>query len=151
MAFRFKKTIRLDPNEFRNANIEMVAEALERVGRDIEETAKHLCPVDQGHLRASIQHRMIEDTVLQVGTSEISYASAVEFGSMPHTPPIEPIRKWAERHGIPEATWPIWNKIRTHGTQPRPYLRPAIHKHTPEVQEHLRRAMVKAAKRSTRR
>ncbi len=45
------------------------------------------------------------------------YAWFVEHGTKPHKAPIEALRPWAERHGIPVGA--VWHKIATEGTEPR--------------------------------
>lgn len=55
------------------------------------------------------------------------YALAVEFGSEPHTPPLEPLERWGQRVlGSKEAGRAVWAKIREEGTQPQPFVRPGI-------------------------
>jgi hypothetical protein len=84
--------------------------------------------VDTGALRASIQIRFYrgEELARTVG-SNLKYAASVEFGSAPHMPPLEPIKEWCRRHGLPEsAAYPIALGIAKHGTPARPYLFPAF-------------------------
>lgn len=45
------------------------------------------------------------------------YAWFIEHGTKPHRAPIEALRPWAERHGIPVGA--VWHKIATEGTDPR--------------------------------
>lgn len=104
---------------------QIVADELLMGGYRIERMAKRLVPVDMGRLRASIHTERDSWNRVRVGT-DVSYAKPVEYGSVPHTPPFEPIKKWARRHGIEEAAWAIWQKIRKYGTDPHPYLRPAF-------------------------
>jgi len=67
------------------------------------------------------------------------YAGYVEYGTLPRTqtsgkyPPFENIYKWVRRKfGITnkrqatEIAWKVCNKIYYHGTDPKPYFRPAI-------------------------
>jgi hypothetical protein len=59
--------------------------------------------------------------------SNISYASYVDTGTAPHTPPFAPIQKWARRKlGDESAAWPVWQKIREEGTDPNPYIDESI-------------------------
>jgi len=61
-----------------------------------------------------------------------SYAGAIEWGSRPHRPPVEPLIDWSERklgvHGkdARRAGWAIALKIAREGTEPRPFIRPAL-------------------------
>lgn len=59
--------------------------------------------------------------------STSQYAPYVEFGTRPHWPPIEAIEEWCEVKGIPvEAAFPIARKIAERGTEPAPFMRPAL-------------------------
>lgn len=61
---------------------------------------------------------------VRIGTN-VKYAPFVEFGTRPHTPPIAPIKEWADRKGIANVG-AVWAAIRKHGTKPHPFLRPAF-------------------------
>lgn len=147
MAFSYEKKIHLNIEKLNDLIKEKISGALEAGGALIEADAKHNCRVDQGHLRASIHFKLEKWNILRVGSS-LSYAAPVELGSMPHTPPFEPIEEWAKRHGIEEHAWAIWQKIRTEGTQPHPYLRPAIHQNESVIMYLLKQAMDEAARES---
>lgn len=61
------------------------------------------------------------------------YASALEYGARPFTPPIAPLQRWALRKGIAkDATeakriaWGIAMKYRMQGTKPRRFFRNAL-------------------------
>jgi hypothetical protein len=83
------------------------------------------------------------------------YAAAIEYGSDPHMPPVEPLKGWAHRKlGLPydagsslkwnpdntlsikrnknkgptadDAAWAIAMTIKKEGTEPKPFLRPAV-------------------------
>ena len=62
------------------------------------------------------------------------YAEYVEYGTGPHRPPVEPIKKWVHRKlGLSgkeadHVAWAIVKAIEKRGTIPKPYLRPAIEK-----------------------
>jgi len=59
--------------------------------------------------------------------STSKYAPFVEFGTRPHFPPLDPIRKWCASRGLPEsAAFPIAKKISERGTPARPFLYPAF-------------------------
>jgi HK97 gp10 family phage protein len=71
-----------------------VAVALARKAIKVETTAKRLCPVDTGRLRASITHEMGEDSlglVAYVG-SNVEYAIFQELGTrfQPAQPYLRP-------------------------------------------------------------
>lgn len=54
-----------------------------------------------------------------VGTP-VKYAEYVDTGTRPHTPPMKPIKEWAEFRGLP--WFPIWLSIVRRGTKAHPYL-----------------------------
>lgn len=57
------------------------------------------------------------------------HAVPCEFGSKPHMPPVEPLKKWAKRKlGDESAGWAVAMKIKKEGTLPMNFLRSAIEK-----------------------
>ena len=62
----------------------------------------------------------------------VGYATAIEYGSDPHLPPVEALEGWVGRKlHVPEdevrrAAWAVAKKIEKEGTEPQPFLRPAI-------------------------
>lgn len=156
MAAEFTLKLNLNIDKLTDLTKQYVGEALVAAGAIVEGDAKRLCPVDQGHLRASIHHKMEKWNIVKVGTSEVTYAAAVEFGTPPHGPPIDPVKgiedspigEWAKRKGIPEAAWPIWWKIYHHGTKPHPYLRPAIFNNEKLITQMVANGMKKAARKT---
>lgn len=60
------------------------------------------------------------------------YAAAIEFGTDPHMPPVEPLQKWAKRKlGLNEkesrkAAWGIAINIKEKGSEPVSFLRGAV-------------------------
>lgn len=71
------------------------------------------------------------DAVLRPSDKADKYAAPVEYGSKPHKAPIDALRPWAERHGIPVGA--VWHKIATEGTEPRYYARDAFEEIIPSV------------------
>jgi len=68
------------------------------------------------------------------------HAPYIEFGTAPHFPPLDKIRAWCGRKGIPEsAAFPIARRISERGTPERPYFRPAV---AAESGNHLHRVKV---------
>ena len=138
--------VKIDLAKLTDAHKIDIQDALEAGAFMIETSAKHLCPVDHGALRASIKHE-VEDwhTVLvgAYGSKDVSYAAAIEYGTVPHGAPFEPIKRWAERHGI-ENWWGVWWKIYHHGTPPRPFLAPAVQMHKAKIIKMLAQASADA-------
>lgn len=61
------------------------------------------------------------------------YAQAIEFGSDPHHPPVNAIERWvrlklqiASVKRARQIAWAISKSISKRGTQPQPFLRPAV-------------------------
>lgn len=142
ITFHFKSRL----TELTERGKAFLANALYRAGLMVEGKAKRKVPVDTGFLRASIHTKQIDWNHVRVGTSMAQYAAAVEFGSKPHTPPFEPIREWARRHGIEEAAYPILLKIQREGTPAQPYMRPALL----ESQERITKMLITAQRRAAR-
>jgi HK97 gp10 family phage protein len=91
--------------------------------------SKELAPVDLGQLRASINFNVeaSEGEISGVVGPDTDYGAGVEFGTLPHYVPFEPLEAWAGRHGMePGAGWRIQNKIANYGTDPQPYMGPAF-------------------------
>jgi len=97
------------------------------VANKLVNEAKKNAPVASGHLRQDIDIIEREDNTITVGTN-LKYASFVEFGTDPHYPPIEPLKKWVRRKlGVEEdVAYAVQQKIGQEGTEPQPYMRDAI-------------------------
>lgn len=75
-------------------------------------------PKDQGSLQQSIVAEAYE-TKAYVYPSQ-SHAEWVQKGTRPHTAPFAPIKKWAERRGLPPGA--VWHSIRRKGTKPNKFI-----------------------------
>ena len=83
--------------------------------------------VDTGSLRSSVKIETYSNGFARRVGSDLKYAPAIEFGARPHFPPLDPIRAWCKRHGIPEsAAYPIALGISKRGTPAKPFLFPAF-------------------------
>lgn len=98
-------------------------------------------------------HWVIEDVfdgiqvVIRPSDKADEYAWFVEEGSPPHRAPIEALRPWAERHGVPVGA--VWHKIATEGTEPRKMFyimfglfRHEVDKRTPRFVDELARKII---------
>jgi hypothetical protein len=110
------------------------------IGMMIEADAKMNCPSNDGILRGSITvsdigHQVedfpkAEQDEAFVGTV-VDYAPDVEYGSGPHKTNvgsqqfIDKMTTWCLRKGI-KNPWPIIKHIRKFGTEPQPFMRPAL-------------------------
>lgn len=93
----------------------------ESIGRAILGDAQHLVHKRTGRLRDSLRAE-VHDKVLRVGSLDCNYATDVEMGTAPHV--ILPRNKKALHW--PGADHPV-AKVNHPGTQPMPYLRPALY------------------------
>ena len=84
-----------------------------------EATLKKAGHVERAYLKKSIEY-------------DAPHASYIEYGTRPHFPPIEPLAAWAVRVlQVPKAEaqqvgYLIARKIAAVGTEPQPFLRPAV-------------------------
>lgn len=123
----------------------------------IANKAKQNCPVDMGQLRSSIRTEFTssrnklgqfqEKGLAATIGSDLPYAAFVEYGTGPRgratntaplpagyrhgpghfMPPLEPIRDWCKRHGIPEnLAFIVAKKIGELGLPANPFLWPAL-------------------------
>lgn len=94
------------------------------------EKSQELCPVDEATLKKSghIEREFLKKTIIY----DTPYATYIEFGTRPHFPPVKPLQEWAKRvlrlsdAEAKSAGWAIAKKISERGTEPQPFLRPAI-------------------------
>lgn len=96
--------------------------------------------VDTGRLRASVKIETYSGGLARRVGSDLKYAPSIEFGSRPHFPPLDPIRAWCKRHGLPEsAAYPIALGISKRGTPAQPFLYPAFEVERHEFEQLIRR------------
>ncbi|MEO0595068.1 MAG: hypothetical protein AAF126_03060 [Chloroflexota bacterium] len=67
------------------------------------------------------------------------YAVYVEEGTRPHFPPLDAIRPWADRHGIP--AFLVARKIAREGTDPRYFMRDSFVEVQRDVDRNLDRLL----------
>lgn len=121
------------------AQRQIIAEAADAGGRVCEGFAKILAPVDLGTLRASINvtHHATNGPGAEVRVgSMVHYAPYVEFGT----------GVFAEGGRGRRTPWryfnPRWNRwVRTIGSIPRPFLRPALIGHKHEIMAAIGRTL----------
>lgn len=73
---------------------------------------------------------------------KVPYAAYIEYGTDPHPVSkagVKRLRKWAKRHGLPAKVGDAiaW-KIRHHGSEPMPFVRPALRDTIGYVESRLR-------------
>ena len=114
---------------------------LGRAGKAVEAKAVEKAPNDRGGLRRSITHAVDPAAFpksVRVGTN-LEYARAIELGRPPgKMPPVGPLENWARRTGMGAGMgWPIALKIRDQGTEPKPFLLPAVSEAEPAIKKYV--------------
>lgn len=96
-----------------------------KVSLSLLRNIKREAPVDTGRLRSSYEYFEEGDNI---GVrSDAPHASIMEYGSVPFTPPLAPLKEWGSRvFGDPKVGAAVWGKIRKEGVSPQPHVRPAI-------------------------
>lgn len=93
-----------------------------------------------GILTGSIKMEPAKDDGVNVtgywGSWEAKYAQWVEFGTLPHMPPVSAIAG-SMKISMAEA-WPIALAIARNGTRPYPFLIPASERHYPSLSLRIR-------------
>ena len=120
----------LNDNRFRR----ILGDVLLAAGLDLESMI-----VENIYERASNTGRLAQSwhTIKKSNTrvevrSNVHYASYVEFGTRPHRPPIDPLKKWIREKfqlrgkEADRVAWKVWHKIAEQGTPPKRYLRDAV-------------------------
>jgi len=95
-------------------------------------------PHDTGTLKASGFGPEFRGNDVVFGYQE-RQAAPMEYGTEPgHTPPIEPLRRWAERIGKDPGfgVWVATQKIPQEGVDAQPYLAPAAERMLPWLNNH---------------
>lgn len=110
------------PDWVNSANVETAVE----IRNEARNNVRQIDAYDTHELYESI-----EFSVSRLGNSVVVYSTAkhapfIELGTAPHFPPLDKIRAWCGRKGIPEsAAFPIARAISERGTPERPWLYPA--------------------------
>jgi hypothetical protein len=126
----------------------MKSSALLLEGKIVQEidTANPYPAVDTGALRGSFQTKFTDRTV--VVFSDLPYAAAMEFGTRPFFPPVDPIAEWVMRKGISNdaseakgIAFAIAKKFSKQGIKPRFFTKKAIAKFTPLLKKEVEHAI----------
>ena len=110
---------------------EWLEEANQETANEIFAEARRLIKVNDSYASGELYESM-EITVTARGlaiyvASTSHYAPYVEYGTRPHFPPLDAIRRWCALKGIPiAAAFPIAKKISERGTPAQPFMRPAL-------------------------
>ena len=120
-----------------NATEKQFAMAAEIIGGKAESYAKIECPAVTGNLRNSITHSVEDNGHTVVIGSAVQYAPFVELGT----------GIYAEGGGGRQTPWRYQDRkgnwYTTSGSNPHPFLRPAMENHLEEYKSILERIMSK--------
>jgi bacteriophage HK97-gp10 putative tail-component len=108
-----------------------LAAANEATAQDIADNAerniREIDAYDTGELYGSIEIKSAKNGLDYAVGSTAEHAPFIEFGTAPHFPPVDAIRDWCIRKGLPaSAAFPIARAISERGLPERPFLRPAF-------------------------
>jgi hypothetical protein len=111
------------PEWLNAANLQTAEEVRDEARNNI----KQIDAFDTGELFNSVQVSQSRKGLSVVVYSDSKHSPFIEFGTAPHFPPLDKIRAWCRRKGIPEAAaFPIARAISERGTPERPWLYPAF-------------------------
>lgn len=103
-----------------------IDEFLLEIANELVNQLKIEAPVHEGRLRQSIQILGREKGKIWVGTN-VKYAEAIQFGTEPYWPPIEPLKNWARlKLGQESLAYAVQKKIAKEGIDPNPYVDRAV-------------------------
>lgn len=159
--------IAIDVTPILNLGVDMVAaaQAIETESKiammrsviPIERSAKQEVPRYTGHLFRTITYKvtaMVGGIEGQVGTNDPK-AADVERGSPPRTVPFDVLAKWAAKQiggdpkdpGFRAMVAEIQKRIAARGTQPHPYLIPALEQNREAIDREFALVIPRALKR----
>lgn len=159
-----------DLHSVAKAVVDAAAKGAFRGGLMIEGRAKEIVREERfatGRLMQSISTKMLppdEGRIVVVVGSHEPYAPFVEYDTRPHTPPIEPLLRWATTKGYrttgrsyrsgseaqKRLAWIAWAAIRRRGTKGIHFLARAAQEKKQEVIEHVNRSVREAVSRFAR-
>ena len=114
-----------DLDDFEKKLDEVIEATGNELARLVRNRATTLAPFFQGILSTSIDIERVDEG-WDVGTN-VPYARAMEEGTKPFTPPLEPLKEWAKiQLGDESLGVAVWQSIRKKGIQAHPYLVPAL-------------------------
>lgn len=136
--------INIDKNASQ-AILQKIDLALDDLADFIFARSQELVHVDEGTLKKSghVEREFLDKKIVY----DAPYAAAVEYGSVPHMPPVEPIISWCERvlglkgKEVERAGWAIAMRIKQRGGIEAPYLRPALDLGIVKAKEIIERRM----------
>lgn len=130
------------PKRFQDAAVIGLRDAANRlVGYTVEEIIKGDV-VAHGTLKDSVRaHNLADGAFVAI---EAPHADAVEHGSRPHWPPIQPLIDWALVKGLANTEaeaksigFLVARAISRRGTRPRKYFAKAVARIKPDIVKHM--------------
>jgi HK97 gp10 family phage protein len=122
----FKKGLGEATAQFDNTMKSALRESAELVQQEARRNIDENGTTFEGNLKQSVGIGTVTKSEANVVVGQ-AYGAAVEYGSRPHWPPIEPMEKWGRiKLGQPGLGFLIARKISRVGTKEKPYLRPAL-------------------------
>jgi hypothetical protein len=151
-------TIDLDLKKFMKVFVPNEMEQVAAVRQAVHEAAilgseliAQAAPVDVGSLKSSVRVERDGDSWQIV--VDAPHAAAVEVGTRPHTPPLQPLIDWVRRHAgdvakskIRALAIGLQRKIAEQGTKPRWFVRNTLPKMKSVLDVMVRRALRKRRK-----
>ena len=124
--------LKINASELNGLLDEKLTEIAEFIFNESQQNIINQGLVDRGTLLASGQ--IIDNFLNKRIVYTVPYADSIEFGRIPGImPPIEPIKDWVRRKGlaaeekqINSIAWAIAQDLKKNGTDPRPFMQPAI-------------------------
>ena len=129
-----------------NDIVDLIFEKSQRlVPRDESTLAKSALPIRKDWLEKELEYRAF-------------YAEYIEYGTDPRErmPPVDAIERWVKRKGIAKGknirstAFAIARSIQKNGTQPHPFLRPAVNEANVRRDEIMRKAVKRVLSKSKR-
>lgn len=119
--------------------VSVIRKALTDSVRVVHADAKKTVTVAESNLKGSIRRevRGLTGTV----TADQKYAVFVEKGTRPHMPPVAPLERWARiKLGKTGVGFLIARKIAREGTEPQPFMLPALNTNLRNINRYFERA-----------
>lgn len=93
---------------------------------------------DTGSLKRSVRYHFTSKVAVEIAP-EAEHAPFLEYGTHPHYPPIEGIRRWAKKKGI--NPYALQRSIGKRGTRAHPYLDKTFREVAPYARKSLDRSI----------
>ena len=155
MAVKAPKAKWLQTDITRRILVQEYGIAVASIMTNVSSLAQEATPVDRGTARAAIADEVVRGYSATVfvrgrvyGRANAPHLPFLEYGTRPHWPPMDPIKKWAKRVLHDEsAAYPVAWAISRRGTRAHHMFRNAWREVKPKVRPTLRVAHSIAVRR----